>query len=70
MAMDASKDLPLSRQLNSPQKEAVIREPQRQDLSNIKFFVGEMFSSYSDLQKKLAKYEESKSVGTRPLRRS
>ena len=59
--MDVSKNPALVHQLDFSQEEAT-HNLVKEDHSSGTFVVGEKFSSYCDLKKKLSEFEESKSV--------
>ena len=61
--MDVSEDPDLVQQLNSTQEETATHDPVEEDHSSVNFVVGDKFSSYNDLRKKLSEFEESQSVG-------
>ena len=61
--MDVSEDPDLVQQLDSTQEETATHDPVEEDHSSVNFVVGDKFSSYNDLKKKLSEFEESQSVG-------
>ena len=60
--MDVSEDPDLVQQLNSTQEETATHDPVEEDHSSVNFVVGDKFSSYNDLKKKLSEFEKSQSV--------
>ena len=62
LTMDVSEDTDLVQQLNSTQEETATHDPVEEDHSSVNFVVGDKFSSYNDLKKKLSEFEESQSV--------
>ena len=60
--MDVSEDTDLVQQLNSTQEETATHDPVEEDHLSVNFVVGDKFSSYNDLKKKLSEFEESHCV--------
>ena len=60
--VDVSEDPDLVQQLDSTQEETVRHDPVEENHSCVNFVVGDKFSSYNDLKKKLSESEESQSV--------
>ena len=60
--IDVLEDPDLVQQLNSTQEETATHDPVEEDLSSVNFVVGDKFSSYNDLKKKLSEFEKSQSV--------
>ena len=60
--IDVSEDPDLVQQLSSTQEETATHGPVEEDHSSVNFVVGDKFSLYNDLKKKLPEFEESQSV--------